>query len=40
MIELNIPITWFTPNGMEITQHYLKSKETKVAIRLFGRTKA
>lgn len=39
MIKLNIPITWFTPNGMEITQHYLKSKETKVAIRIFGRTK-
>ena len=28
MIKLSIPITWFTPTGMKITQYYLKSKQT------------
>lgn len=33
MLKLNIPITWFTPSGMKITQHYNKSKQNKVSIQ-------
>lgn len=39
MIKLNIPVSWFTPSGMKITQHYLRSKQTSVAIRFAGKTK-
>lgn len=39
ILKLNIPLTWFTPNGLKITQHYLKSKRNIVSIRLFGQTK-
>lgn len=39
MIKLNIPLTWITPNGIKITQDYLKTKTTKLAIKLFGTKK-
>ena len=35
-IKLNISLTWFTPCGLKITQHYLKSKMNKVAITFGG----
>jgi DNA-directed RNA polymerase len=39
MILLGIPLSWITPSGLKFTQHYLKSKQTKLAIRIFGKTK-
>ena len=36
MVKLNLPLTWITPSGIKITQNYLKSKTTKLAIKLFG----
>jgi DNA-directed RNA polymerase, mitochondrial len=29
-------LTWITPSGINITQNYLKSKTTKLGIKLFG----
>lgn len=34
--QLNLPLIWITPSGIKITQNYLKSKITKLAIKLFG----
>lgn len=39
MVKLGIPITWFTPNGLKITQHYLKNKEKIISTSLFNKTK-
>lgn len=39
MILLEIPLSWITPSGLKFTQHYLKSKQTKLAIKIFGKTK-
>jgi hypothetical protein len=39
MIKLNIAMSWFTPAGLKITQHYLKSKQSNIAYKLFGKTK-
>ena len=36
MCKLNLLLTWITPSGIKITQNYLKSKTTKLAIKLFG----
>jgi len=35
--KLGIPLTWITPAGLEITQHYLKRKKKVVPISLFGK---
>ena len=37
--KLCIPLTWITPAGLEITQHYLKRKKKVISISLFGKTK-
>ena len=37
--ELGIPLTWITPAGMKITQHYLKTKQSYVASNFAGRRK-
>jgi DNA-directed RNA polymerase len=39
IIKLGIPLTWITPAGMKITQHYLKSKQTTIAISFGGKIK-
>lgn len=39
MVDLGIPITWITPSGLKITQHYLKSKQTVISTKLFKQTK-
>jgi len=39
MIKLNIPLSWITPAGMKITQHYLKTKKSSIAIRFAGKLK-
>jgi DNA-dependent RNA polymerase len=40
MITLDIPLTWITPSGLKITQHYVKTiKRANIAIRIGGRTK-
>jgi hypothetical protein len=40
MIKLEIPLTWITPSGLKITQHYVKrKKKTTIAITFGGRTK-
>jgi len=39
MLLLNIPISWFTPAGLKISQLYLKSKQTTVAIKFAGKVK-
>lgn len=36
---LGIPLNWVTPNGLEITQNYMKSKKSVVTINLFGKSK-
>jgi len=38
MVKLELPISWFTPNGLNFKQKYMKSKESKLAIRIFGKT--
>nr|QWO71402.1 RNA polymerase [Asterophora parasitica] len=37
--KLNMPITWITPAGIQITQKYHKSTQRKVAISLGGKSK-
>lgn len=39
MVKLGIPINWSTPNGLNITQHYLKNKQTVISTKLFNKTK-
>lgn len=39
MIKLGIPISWMTPNGVEITQNYLKSRQSIISTKLFQKTK-
>jgi hypothetical protein len=39
MIKLGIPLSWFTPVGLKLTQHYLKSKINKVSISMGGKNK-
>jgi DNA-dependent RNA polymerase len=39
IIKLGIPLTWITPTGMKITQHYIKTKSTSISIRFAGKTK-
>ena len=39
MNNLGLPIIWFTPSGLEITQNYYKFKEIKVAISFAGKSK-
>ena len=39
MIKLEIPLSWFTPMGLKLTQHYLKSKINKVSISMGGKNK-
>lgn len=36
MIKLGIPLTWITPTGMKITQHYLISKRKTIPIQFAG----
>ena len=33
-IKLEIPLSWFTPVGLKLTQHYLKSKINKISISM------
>nr|QWO71393.1 RNA polymerase [Termitomyces bulborhizus] len=37
--KLGIQLTWITPAGLEITQHYLKRKKKIISISLLGKTK-
>lgn len=39
MIKLEIPLSWFTPMGLKLTQHYLKSKINKISISMGGKNK-
>lgn len=39
MIKLEIPLSWFTPVGLKLTQHYLKSKINKISISMGGKNK-
>jgi len=39
MVKIGIPIVWFTPSGLEITQSYLKSDVYKVSINIRGKSK-
>lgn len=39
MIKLEIPLSWFTPVGVKLTQHYLKSKINKISISMGGKNK-
>jgi DNA-directed RNA polymerase len=36
MAVLNIPMTWMTPAGLKITQHYLRSIKNSVELRFGG----
>lgn len=38
-IKLGIPLTWITPSGLEITQHYLKRKKKIISVSIFGKSK-
>ena len=37
--KLNFHITWFTPSGLKITQHYLVSKTNKISIKIGNKSK-
>lgn len=37
MLKLSIPIVWFTPSGLKITQHYNRSKKKKLSLSFFGK---
>jgi DNA-directed RNA polymerase len=39
MVKLGIPLVWFTPSGLEITQSYSKSEIYKVSINIRGRSR-
>jgi DNA-directed RNA polymerase len=39
MLELKIPIVWFTPAGLEISQFYYTSIVEKVKLSYFGKTR-
>ena len=39
MVKLNLPLTWFTPLGIKITQYYYKSKKTLIPLKFAGKTK-
>jgi len=39
MIKLEIPLSWFTPVGLKLTQHYLKSKINKISISMGSKNK-
>ena len=36
--KLNLPIIWITPSGLKLTQRYSKSRQSKIALRLGGKT--
>ena len=36
-VKLNIPLSWITPQGMEIVQYYLVTEEKKIGINIFGK---
>lgn len=36
LIKLEIPLSWFTPVGLKLTQHSLKSKINKISISMGG----
>lgn len=37
LVNLSLPVHWITPNGVEITPKYLKSKSEKVNLSYFGK---
>lgn len=37
--KLGLPLVWFTPSGLEISQKYYKTKDHKVALSFAGKTK-
>ena len=39
MVATNIPVSWATPLGLEITQHYNLSTTNKMSISFLGKTK-
>ena len=39
MIKLDIPISWATPLGLKIKQHYVKSEVNKITINFLGKNK-
>jgi hypothetical protein len=39
MVELKLPLIWFTPAGLQITQFYYTSTNAKVKLSYFGKTK-
>ena len=34
MLSLEVPLTWFTPIGLKLTQQYLKTKINKVSVKM------
>ena len=39
MIKLQIPLNWFTPNGIKVTQSYMKTEAKRVSIKLGQKSK-
>lgn len=39
MLELSIPVIWFTPAGLEICQFYYTSKIEEIKLSFFGKTR-
>jgi DNA-directed RNA polymerase, mitochondrial len=39
-LKCNIPLTWFTPSGLKITQFYALSKQNKISISFKNKTKS
>jgi DNA-directed RNA polymerase len=38
MLKLELPMNWMTPTGVKFIQHYNKTTENLIAIRMFGKT--
>lgn len=39
VVKLGVPLSWVTPVGLEIVQHYLETEENKIGINIFGKRK-
>lgn len=39
MIKFNIPVSWATPSGLIITQHYRESEIKKISLSVLGKSK-
>lgn len=39
LVYLNLPVVWFTPTGLKVTQRYMKADKQKVSLSTFGKSR-